>query len=819
MLITKVILKLGLSVFLATLPAAAQSQIAPDGSLPTNVQQLQEIMKINGGERAGNNLFHSFDEFSIPEGMEAIFENALDIQNIFTRITGGDVSNIDGLLKTQGGANLFLINPNGVVFCENVQLDVGGSFIATTADSIEFADNTSFSASDSKPILSIDFPIGLGFGSNSGSITVNGQGNQITNDSTFSPVKFGETPGISVPTGETFALVGNRINFNGGVINSEGAQVYLLSVNLGSVDIDQTENTLSLSDNDTTGYQDIFLNQQSFINASGEIGGGEISLTGKNISLSNGSFILNQNQGNLSSGSGSIKLKASESLTLSGTNPNGGVSSSIRSESLSNTEGANINILANELLLQDDGKIQTGSFDNAKGGNISIDAAKQINLNNSVITASAFAKGNAGNIELSTNQLQVFNGSTLTSSTIGSGNGGRISINASDSIEIIAGDSPARTSISASSFNEGNGGSLSITTDKLRVLDGGSLSSSSFADGNAGNLNINASDLIEVKGKSKTFTGTDPESKIRTAVQNASPAGREIGLPEKATGDAGNLIINTPELNITDEGKVSVENQGSGEGGTVTINADNLNLENAGSITADTASGDGGNIVINTSNLTSKKKGDVSTNAIGGNGGNITITADTLLGIQNSDITANAVEGNGGNIVIDTDFILGFEERVRLTPFSDITATSELGLDGTVTINSPENNSNEDLIISAKEVDFYSNQQLFPDGCNNRNGSRMKIAYLNSGSPESPDDFFDDDEPLSLQSGEESVSYIPEVESEDNVPPLWQEGDPVIEGNMIQTNSDGRVYFVAVDQEKTAESMVCTREAEDRNKK
>ena len=120
-------IRLGLTVFFATLTTtiAAQAQIIPDGSLPTNVQQLEEIMKINGGERAGDNLFHSFEEFSIPEGMEAIFENALDVENIFTRITGGEVSNLDGLLKTQGGANLFLINPNGVVFGENVQLDIG----------------------------------------------------------------------------------------------------------------------------------------------------------------------------------------------------------------------------------------------------------------------------------------------------------------------------------------------------------------------------------------------------------------------------------------------------------------------------------------------------------------------------------------------------------------------------------------------------------------------------------------------------------------------------------------------------------------------
>ncbi|MEY2833120.1 MAG: hypothetical protein RLZZ574_2379, partial [Cyanobacteriota bacterium] len=99
----------GLCIFvacsLANIPAKTMAQITPDGTLPTSVEQLQEIMRINGGERAGNNLFHSFEEFSIPKGMEAVFENATDIENIFTRITGESVSNIEGILRTQGSAN------------------------------------------------------------------------------------------------------------------------------------------------------------------------------------------------------------------------------------------------------------------------------------------------------------------------------------------------------------------------------------------------------------------------------------------------------------------------------------------------------------------------------------------------------------------------------------------------------------------------------------------------------------------------------------------------------------------------------------------
>ncbi|MGL5077642.1 MAG: filamentous hemagglutinin N-terminal domain-containing protein, partial [Waterburya sp.] len=158
------------TILFFTLPIAlVEAQIIPDESLSTNTEQQGENrLNINGGEREGNNLFHSFEEFSIPEGLEAVFENAPDIENIFTRITGEEASAINGILRTQGGANLFLVNPNGIIFGENAQLDVGGSFIATTADSIQFEDGTEFPATgaENEPILTVSVPIGLQFEGN-----------------------------------------------------------------------------------------------------------------------------------------------------------------------------------------------------------------------------------------------------------------------------------------------------------------------------------------------------------------------------------------------------------------------------------------------------------------------------------------------------------------------------------------------------------------------------------------------------------------------------------------------------------------------------
>ncbi|WP_413201396.1 filamentous hemagglutinin N-terminal domain-containing protein, partial [Nostoc piscinale] len=117
------------------------AQVTPDGTLNTAVSGSNHY-SITNGTRVGNNLFHSFSQFSIPTGSSASFDNATDIQNIFSRVTGGNLSNIDGRVSANGNANLFLLNPAGMIFGKNASLNIGGSFIGTTANSIKFADGS-----------------------------------------------------------------------------------------------------------------------------------------------------------------------------------------------------------------------------------------------------------------------------------------------------------------------------------------------------------------------------------------------------------------------------------------------------------------------------------------------------------------------------------------------------------------------------------------------------------------------------------------------------------------------------------------------------
>ncbi|BBD64194.1 filamentous hemagglutinin outer membrane protein [Nostoc commune NIES-4072] len=140
---------LALIAAIAAANESALAQIVPDKTLETNsvVIPSPNFDLIDGGTRRGANLFHSFEQFNVKEGGRASFSNPSGIKNIISRVTGGNRSEIFGTLGVLGTANLFLINPNGIIFGPNAQLTIGGSFLATTANAIGFGEQGLFSAS------------------------------------------------------------------------------------------------------------------------------------------------------------------------------------------------------------------------------------------------------------------------------------------------------------------------------------------------------------------------------------------------------------------------------------------------------------------------------------------------------------------------------------------------------------------------------------------------------------------------------------------------------------------------------------------------
>jgi filamentous hemagglutinin family protein len=201
------------------------AQITPDTSLPnpTQVNTVGNTTNITGGTQAGTNLFHSFQEFSVLKGNTAFFNNTVDIQNIISRVTGGSISNVDGLIRANGTANLFLLNPNGIVFGSNARLDIGGSFIGSTANSIKFADGTEFKANphNTSPLLTISVPLGLQFGTDPKPINYQSDISDPINQN---------NPGLEVREGKTLALVGGNILLDGAILKAPAGRVEIVAV-------------------------------------------------------------------------------------------------------------------------------------------------------------------------------------------------------------------------------------------------------------------------------------------------------------------------------------------------------------------------------------------------------------------------------------------------------------------------------------------------------------------------------------------------------------------------------------------------------------
>ncbi len=734
-------------------------QIVEDGTLSTQVQTTNNLdFTVTSGSPAGNNLFHSFEEFSVPREGSVVFaiDSGANVANIITRVTGNNISNLDGLIQITGSnADLFLINPNGIVFGDNASLNLGGSFLATTATSIEFKgeDDTVFSFSAANPagppLLTISAPIGLQIEPNAGSIEVGGNGHNLFRNDPFSALflRHGDVTGMSVLPGKTIALVGGPVSLTGGVLTAKSARIELGSVEFGLVGLERDESderVWQLNYDQIQNFADIKLSKKALVDISG-MAAGNIRVQGRQIEMRDSSLLLAIHEG--SARGSKIEVNATDSLTLTGGDRSTPLLwTSIGNITLTGSQGTDIEISTGKLSLIDGGVIFSTAIDGV-GGNVRVNARESVEVIGlapfgingfSSLTTFTDGSGNAGLLEITTNRLTVRDGGRVGSATnIGSsGNGGKVTINA-ESIQVIGINSNFLTpsAIFSSTVSNGNAGRLTIFTKRLMVDGGGRVDSSTFATGNAGSLTINASESVEIKGR---VEGSINPTLVIAAANEIDPLlAQSFGLESlPLSGRSGSLNINTPLLKITDGAAAAVAHNGTGDAGTIKINAQEIVLADGGSITAVTDSGEGGNIRLAGGNLQLRNGSQIIATAGGaGNGGNLNLNLDTIVALDNSDIVANAFRGSGGNIQINTEGIFGTEFRDALTPESDITASSELGVAGIVTIAQPEVDPSSGLLPLSEQV--RDSREKVVAGCAAREGSSF-IATGRGGLPEDP---------------------------------------------------------------------------------
>ncbi|MEO1133490.1 MAG: filamentous hemagglutinin N-terminal domain-containing protein, partial [Cyanobacteria bacterium J06639_1] len=189
----------------------SRADVVSDGQTPTNVRIAGGDTTVGGGLVNGGNVFHSFEEFSVPGGMTVTFEENAGVSRIINRVTGSTESFINGEIRYAGAdATIFLLNPNGVVFGPQSKLDINASFVASSAEGLLFEDGTFYgvgSNSAETPLLTSSIPVGLQFGDAPQS--VRSLAGSASDEALSSSV------GLTVPSGQTIALVGGGISIQG----------------------------------------------------------------------------------------------------------------------------------------------------------------------------------------------------------------------------------------------------------------------------------------------------------------------------------------------------------------------------------------------------------------------------------------------------------------------------------------------------------------------------------------------------------------------------------------------------------------------------
>jgi filamentous hemagglutinin family protein len=738
-----------LSTFLVLSSSTQAQQVIPDGTLNTVVTRTGNAFTITNGGAVGSNLFHSFREFSIPSTGSATFDlvNTPNVSTIFSRVTGGTASNIDGLIRTTNSANpvsLFLLNPGGILFGANARLDVGGSFIGTTANTVQFSDGAVFSAANPTALLTMSAPVGLQLGSNSGAIQAQGSGHNFAiipvPGNSFPPFTRASNPqALSVRSGNTFALIGNGLSLDGAHIVAEQGRIELGSLEAGTVKLSANASGFAFDYSNIADLRDMQLSRKAGLDASGSVPSGGISLAGRNIRFLDGSVGLVQNLAASGAFPGSpIQVRSSGLLEFSGTTPDGKIRSHIITET--NTEGTSgkINVATQSLRFREGGQIVTRTFGKGGSGNVTIEAKDSVEaigsaplnsrfLSGIFVSANGTASGDVGDLRISTQRFAASAGAIVSTASYSNSTGGDLFLNA-DTVDVLGVDPVFKgaTDLRVGSFSGGNSGNLTINARQVSIREGGRLNGTTIGRGTAGTVMVNASELVDVNGGIISASATSAE--VRSIINGYNP---------ELEGRAGAVKINTDRLVVQSRGRITVQNNGPENAGILKIDAGSVVLQNQGSLSAATIQGEGGNLQLRASDFLLMRYGSsISAKAGGtGNGGNITIDAPIIVGLDNSDIIASAVRGRGGNILVTTQGILGLEYRPQLTPENDITASSEFGVNGTVEISTIGVDPNSGLVeLSADLID--SSQQI-AKACNSRRDSRFVVTGR-GGIPDNP---------------------------------------------------------------------------------
>jgi filamentous hemagglutinin family protein len=710
-----------LTIVLLIISLSTNAEITTDGTLGShaNLPGPNYLIGADLGQQHGGNLFHSFQDFNLNSSESATFSGPNNVQNILSRVTGGNLSNIDGLIRsTIPNADIYFLNPYGIMFGPNARLDVQGSFHASTADYLRLGNGGRFDARNPSNSLLTIAPIeAFGFLTDTPAAIT-------TQDST-----------LSVSKGKTLSLIGGDLDINSNSpvmtdqtsmiafpnqpkLSSPSGQINLISAaSKGEVVSDEFGFSLSAKGGQIT------LNN-NLIEVNG-IAGGLIDIQGGKLVMRNS--LLQANTLGRKNGKG-ITLDLQEAINIKADGDNIFV---ISFDTFGSGHAGSLIITTPQLEITKAG-ILTKSVGTGQAGDIKIKANQMTLKEGGSIVSVAIRDGHAGDITLKVKDVLNLTGfypgivdtgfygkflnlaTGIRTFTIGAGRSGNLMIETKH-LNMDVGR------IDAASRGQGNGGNIVITANHIRLINGGGIHSNSSKKGNGGKIILDIAESMMIVGtRNQVSANLDLE---RQSENNPSIVASRSTFG--STGEAGQIVITVPTLIMEDGGIISTSTGGTGDGGELTIIAETINIssgaqiesgsgfsnggnvhtskgqggtlhfnvtenitisgDNSGIFSTTEGVGEGGNIDIETNHLTIANNGIITANSQGsGNAGHITVQADTIHFTVQGEISTQAKNAAGGNIVIKSPHLLYLREGQIITSVG-----TGKGRGGDITIENP----------------------------------------------------------------------------------------------------------------------------------
>ena len=700
-----------LLILLIIVGLSANAEVTLDGTLGRTGRLPGPNYQIGAdlGQQHGGNLFHSFSDFNLKSHESATFYGPNSVNNIISRVTGGNPSSIDGTLRSLiPKASVYFLNPYGIMFGPNAKLDVQGSFHASTADTLRLGTDGQFNARlPEQSLLTVAPPEAFGFLTDSpAAITV--QDSQL-----------------SVSEGQTLSLIGGDLR-----LNASQADIDLfkpldskpqLLVESGRINLvsqaDRGEFIMTDSEFHSIGGQITMNNAQISVMGNG---GGDIFIRAGRLELVN-SVLENHTLGDKDGGVIDILV---DNVELQGSDKVSG----IYAFTLGTGQGSTINLQAKQLTFNGSA-IFNGTFGLGQSGPIHVKVADTLSIlgqlipsdendtNDSGIFNYSANAGDVGAIQIEARQLVLKNGGIIANRALGSGNGGAITLKVTDAIIAFGENESGNSSgiIGSSGIqdndnfaNTGNAAPIDIEARQIRLSDGAKISSESAGLGTSGHLKIKVADSLTLEGQSQLGEPSNISASSASEYAEAGNAGRveiearEIvltggGAIQNATigtGNGGPIILVTDSLTVSggfEKPWTEPENETiewlpsgiftstvskeapAGIAGLIELTARQIVLMDGGQINNETfGTGDAGAIDINVDTLTAKGNyiGDgrvfysgvtsrsSQSQAGAGKAGNISIQANTINLTNDGLISTAAANAAGGNITLSTNHLL-----------------------------------------------------------------------------------------------------------------------------------------------------------------